>query len=466
MTEIASAAAPKSEGESTAPPYKQPAVMFLDGFVLFFQPSVSATGEPAFRLLGVRRLVNDPGEPDLDATWVGSLLKAKGYEIVEPDELIAIPRDVFKDAVARRQVLGGGLFAAQKQKTPRPAGPTRAQQKLLAQAEQIRNEPPSAGDTVQYHPTQPTLPLPLVTVLAPKKVTTLSRVRRRLIEPIEDESGSLAFQHTVLCQTGLPYRNPGDDVRIWEREQGDVSLLVEAGRARNPKTEKWVELGLPWGTKPRLILAHLNAEALRRGSPVIEVESSLSAFVKRIRGFDGGREIRLFKDQLSRLSVALVRLAMTQGDRAFQVNTQVVTAFELWPELDDRQRVLWPSTIRLSADYFNSLQEHAVPLWEEDLAALAHSAMALDIYAWLAQRLHRIKLNKPDFIAWSRLKDQFGPDHRHMRKFKAVFRVASNQVLTRYRVAWVELDGRGMTLHNSPPPVPKRMILLPPRTWG
>lgn len=66
---------------------------------------------------------------------------------------------------------------------------------------------------------------------------------------------------------------------------------------------------MPWGTKPRLILAHLNAEALRQDSPVIEVENSLSAFVKRIRGFDGDREIRVFKDQLSRLSVAIVRLA-------------------------------------------------------------------------------------------------------------------------------------------------------------
>ena len=57
--------------------------------------------------------------------------------------------------------------------------------------------------------------------------------------------------------------------------------------------------GVVLGDKPRLILAHLNAEALRQDSPVIEVESSLSAFVKRIRGFDGGREIRFFKDQLT-----------------------------------------------------------------------------------------------------------------------------------------------------------------------
>jgi replication initiator protein len=309
--------------------------------------------------------------------------------------------------------------------------------------------------------------LNLPAVRAAKKVNTLSRVHRRLIEPIETEDGDdarLAFQHTVFCQTSLPYRDPGDDVREWQREQGAVSMLVKAGEAKNPSTRQWVRLGLPWGTKPRLILAHLNAEALRQGSPEIEVESSLSAFVKRIRGFQHGREIRAFKDQLSRLSVAVVRLATTHGARGFQINTQVVTAFELWPELDDRQRVLWPSTIKLSLDYFVSLQEHAVPLNEADLAALAHSAMALDIYAWLAQRLHRVTPTRPTFITWASLKQQFGPDYQRMDHFKPKFRIALRQVLARYDRARLDLDGQGITLHHSLPPVTKRSVMLPSKS--
>lgn len=307
----------------------------------------------------------------------------------------------------------------------------------------------------------------LPAVRAAKKINTNSRVHRRLIEPLElteDGEQRLSFQHTVFCQTSFPYRNPGDDVRKWHRQQGAVSLRVEAGAAQHPKNGQWIELGLPWGTKPRLILAHLNAEAIRRQSPVIEVESSLSAFVKRIRKFDGGREIRMFKDQLSRLSVSIVRLAVTRGDRAFQVNSQVVTAFELWPELDERQRVLWPSTIRLSQDYFTSLQEHAVPLNEADLAALAHSAMALDLYAWLAQRLHRVTPLKPVFITWAALKQQFGPDYGRMDHFKTFFRKALRQVRARYQRALLELDDRGITLHHSLPPVTKQQqqVMLPP----
>jgi hypothetical protein len=137
-------------------------------------------------------------------------------------------------------------------------------------------------------------------------------------------------------------------VRLWKRKQGIAALEIEAGRIPDPATGEHVNVGLPWEAKPRLILAHLNAEALRRGSPDIEIEASLSAFVKRIRGFDGGREIKMFKHQLACLSTATIRLAVFQERHAYAINTHVITAFELWLQKDERQRVLWPSTIRLS----------------------------------------------------------------------------------------------------------------------
>jgi hypothetical protein len=61
-------------------------------------------------------------------------------------------------------------------------------------------------------------------------------------------------------------------------------------------------------TAGKPILAHLNTEALRQDSASVEVESTLTAFVKRLYDplRDGrtpnGRQIREFKNQLSRLS--------------------------------------------------------------------------------------------------------------------------------------------------------------------
>ena len=179
----------------------------------------------------------------------------------------------------------------------------------------------------------------------------------------------------------------------------------------------------------------------------------------------GGREIRAFKDQLSRLSAAIVRLAVDARDIArIRSTPRSSPAFDLWPEKDERQRVLWPSTIQLSLDYFASLQEHAVPLNEADLAALAHSAMALDLYAWLAQRLHRMTPMRPAFITWAALKQQFGPDYGRMSHFKRDFRTALRQVRARYDRARIDLDERGITLHHSLPPVTKRQVMLPPKS--
>ena len=277
-------------------------------------------------------------------------------------------------------------------------------------------------------------------------------------EPEPDEPAAVLYQHTVLAQTCLPYRNPGLEVRRWERSQGAVRLEIEAGRAFHPDRGRFVDLGLPFGPKPRLILAHLNAEALRTGSPEIEVEASLTAFVRRIQGRSPtGPEIRLFKDQLARLATAQVRLAVAYNEQAArQVQAHLIGEFDLWLPKGPGGRVLWPATVTLDPRYFISLTKHAVPLHERALAALAalaHNAMALDLYAWLAQRLHRVDPARPAFVPWTALKEQFGWHYGSIRKFRQVFRPTLELALAQYPGARIDLDGQGLTLHHSPPPV-------------
>ena len=295
--------------------------------------------------------------------------------------------------------------------------------------------------------------------------TPKSKVQRRAIKASVDiqmdPPEEIAYQHTVLCQTSMPYRNPGPNVLRWEKQQGSVHLLINAGEALNPETDEFVQLGLPFGPKPRLILSHLNAEALKQGSPVIEIEETMTAFIRRIQGFSpNGQQIRAFKDHLGRLSAAIIRLAMTTDNRALQVNSQIVDAFDLWFSKNEQQQILWPSIIHLNEKYFASLQKHAVPLDERALGALSHSAMALDIYTWLAQRLHRIPEGKPQFIPWTALKDQFGQEFGRMDNFKRKFRIAIKQVLTQYTAANIEGDNRGLTLRNSLPPIPPRLFFV------
>ena len=294
--------------------------------------------------------------------------------------------------------------------------------------------------------------------------------RRRRVERLLDASALIAspndglavlYQHSVLCQTCLPFRDPGDDARVWERGNGSVRLKVIAGEAMDPSKGDFVPVGLPFGPKARLVLMHINQQALLSQSPLIELEDSLTRFVRHMLKLDtGGRTIRVVKDQLARLSASSIRLGLLKEGRAVTVNSQIVTAFDIWFPKDERQRVLWPSTVQLSGDYWESLKTHAVPLDETAIGALSHSALALDVYAWLAQRLHRVPEDNPVLLAWSVLHAQFGVGYARLVDFRRKFKAALREVLAVYPRARIELDQRGLTVKNSPPPVPYQVMRL------
>lgn len=305
---------------------------------------------------------------------------------------------------------------------------------------------------------------------APTNHTRLTPIRRRLLDAADDIATAgpdeLVYQHSVACQCAMPAsRQPG--TLSWKRQQGRAVLQMEAGKVLNPRTGEFEQLELPYGPKPRLILMHLNGEAIRRQSPVIPVEDSMTAFFRRLMGrTQDGRQVRMLKHQLSALAAATIRMGIADGERAMQVNTQIVSAFDLWMERDERQRVLWPTALRLSLDYYDSLTRYAVPLDERAIAALSKSATALDVYCWLAQRLHRIPEGKPQLVPWPRLHEQFGQGYDELRFFRRFFLSQLRQVQAAYPDARTSTDGRGMTLEHSPPPVTRRMIRVQSVTLG
>ncbi len=314
-----------------------------------------------------------------------------------------------------------------------------------------------------------------------KALKGLSPIQKRLLDVAAimiEEPETVLFQHSVFCQTCLPYRDPGEEMRIWERSNGRAHLQVLAGAALDPEEERFVNLGLPFGPKSRMILMHINQRALVAQSPVIEVEDTLTRFVGRVLKLDsGGRTIKTVKDQLARLAAASIRLGIVRDGHATTFDSKIVEAFDIWFPKDERQRVLWPSTVSLSPTYFQNLMLHAVPVDEAHIAALSHSSLGLDIYSWLAQRLHRIPVEKPQTVSWISLHAQFGQGYNpeRMYKFRQVFRVALKEVLMVYPAARVEDDEakparpqvkgekmiwreeavKGLKLFHSAPPVRK-----------
>src|SRR4051794_35213801 len=120
----------------------------------------------------------------------------------------------------------------------------------------------------------------LVQIAQAGKVPHITPHKKRLIDASvsirADEPDELLFQHTVLTQTCLPAKEQPSDVLVWQRQQGRAVLLIEAGKAWNPDISAFVQLGLPFGAQARLILMHLNSEAMRRGTPHIPVGDSLT----------------------------------------------------------------------------------------------------------------------------------------------------------------------------------------------
>jgi hypothetical protein len=102
--------------------------------------------------------------------------------------------------------------------------------------------------------------------------------------------------------------------------------------------------------------------------------------------------------------------------------------------------------------------KHAVPLNETAVARLSHNAMALDVYTWLAQRLHRIEEGKTVLVPWTSLWEQFGHGYERLRDFRRVFRHTLRQVKVVYPEAKFELTQGGMTLRASRSPIGKRLL--------
>jgi hypothetical protein len=80
--------------------------------------------------------------------------------------------------------------------------------------------------------------------------------------------------------------------------------------------------------------------------------------------------------------------------------------------------------------------------------------MAIDVYVWLAYRLH--VLGKATPITWTALYDQFGGGFQRVRAFRDTFRQNLAVALAAYPEAHVDISDAGLVLHPSEPPVPER----------
>jgi hypothetical protein len=278
---------------------------------------------------------------------------------------------------------------------------------------------------------------------------------------LSDEENAIGYLYSGWCQAALPHRRLPDDQK-WLLKNGNTSLIVEPG-SRVGKTGELESVGVPYGSRARLILIYLQSEAIRTQSRDIELGGSLRKWMVRLDIPWGGANAAAVKDQANRISRCRMTFEITQGRATGLINQNIVDEALFLDNEEEGQGTLFVTKARLSDVFFTQLQKHPVPLEEAAIRGLSNNSMGLDVYAWLAYRLHSLK--GPTAVPWKALMTQFGGGFGRIAHFKGEFLKNLKLALAVYPDAKVELDedGVGLILHPSRPPVrkyPTRRVLL------
>ena len=265
---------------------------------------------------------------------------------------------------------------------------------------------------------------------------------------LSEEETRLGIIHAGFAMTSLPHRRIAEP--LWTRQGNRTKLLVESGRNGDGG---WI--GVPYGSVARLILLYLQTEAVRTSSPEVELGRSMRGWMTRMSLASGGRNYQLVAEQARRISACRLTFLtdLTRGMEHRHNGAFVQDAMSLTGIADNAQPSLWQDRVRLDQGFWKSLQNHPVPVREEAIRAIGPRSMAIDVYVWLAYRLH--SLTKTTQVSWPAVHAQFGAGFKAIRQMKPVFVEALNLALAVYPEARVDAEEQGIALHPSAPAVPK-----------
>jgi hypothetical protein len=264
---------------------------------------------------------------------------------------------------------------------------------------------------------------------------------------LAEEESRLGITHAGFALTSLPHKRIEE--ALWRREGNRTTLLVESGRHRNGEL-----LGVPYGSIARLILLYLQTEAIRTSSPEVELGRSMKSWMGRMSLSTGGRTYQLVAEQARRISGCRLTFFTDRENGAERRHNGafVQDAISLSGVMENDQPTLWQDRVRLDEGFWRSLREHPVPVREEAIKAIGTRSLAIDVYIWLAYRLHA--LPKPTPVSWPAIHGQFGAGFRHVRQIKTTFLEALGVALAVYPEACVNVEKGGVVLHPSAPAVP------------
>jgi hypothetical protein len=270
---------------------------------------------------------------------------------------------------------------------------------------------------------------------------------------MEEERQDLGITYSGFALTALPHRRLPDDTP-WERRGHRIRLLIEPGRlpVRNGGFKLY---GVPYGSRARMILLYLQTRAIQTDSPEVELGRSMHDWLDRMGLSVGGQTYRDIREQAARIAACNLTFAWEdEHGVGFEKGSIVKGGINFSIDPAGAQGSLWEDRVRLSDAFFRELKDHPVPIWEPALRHIQNNSTSIDIYIWLAYRLH--SLSRSITVTWPALFEQFGAGYARLRDFRKRFIEALQLALAVYPDAKVDINEVGLLMHPSAPPIPER----------
>lgn len=269
---------------------------------------------------------------------------------------------------------------------------------------------------------------------------------------MSDEKGQIGITHAGFAMAALPHKKTPEVV--WERDDGPIKLIVESGLDSLKRP-----IGIPYGSIARMILLYLQTQAVKTRSRDVELGASMNAWLTAMDIPIGGKTYQIVREQSRRISRCRLTFFRRTADAELVSNGAFVRdAILPLDPVSSNQPQLWQEKVRLDEGFYQSLIEHPLPLREAAIREISSRSLAIDLYVWLAYRLH--VLTGPTEVSWPALKSQFGPEYKELRFFRRDLIPPLKIALSVYPEALVTIDDkRGLTLHPSPPPVTEQKRL-------
>jgi Plasmid encoded RepA protein len=279
----------------------------------------------------------------------------------------------------------------------------------------------------------------------------VSKHERQVIEAayqvLSDESERIGYTYSGFALTSLPHK-PQTEL-VWKREGHNLTMLIESGRDRSG-----APLGVPYGSYARFILLFLQSEAIRTQSREVELGRSMRVWLATMGISIGGKTYKQVNEQARRISgCSLTFFADRAGAQMKSRGGFVKTEITMSAIDEHQQPALWQDRVILDEDFYRALREHPVPVSDTALRAIGPRSLVIDVYIWLAYRLHALK--KDVEISWTALHAQFGAEVGRLRGFRKYFIECLAIAVAAYPDARVDIGDRGLILRPSRPAIAK-----------